>query len=80
MYILLKKYIYIFIYFWLCWVFIDAYGLSLVVVSGGYSLGAWTSHCGDFCCGAQALSSQASAIVEDGLSCSEACRCSWTRD
>ena len=23
---------------WLCWVFIDAQGLSLVVVSGGYSL------------------------------------------
>ena len=27
-----------FIYFWLCWVFIAAHRLSLVVVSGGYSL------------------------------------------
>ena len=27
-----------FIYFWLCWVFIAAHMLSLVVVSGGYSL------------------------------------------
>ena len=24
-------------YFWLCWVFVAAYGLSLVVASGGYS-------------------------------------------
>ena len=38
-----KKYIYLFIcgvfvfFFWLCWVFIAARGLSLVVVSGGYS-------------------------------------------
>ena len=28
----------LFIYFWLCWVFIATRGLSLVVVSGGYSL------------------------------------------
>ena len=27
-----------FFYFWLCWVFIAAHGLSLVVASGGYSL------------------------------------------
>ena len=31
------KYIYLFIYFWLCWVFVAARGLSLVVASGGYS-------------------------------------------
>ena len=32
------KFIYLFlIYFWLCWVFVAARGLSLVVVSGGYS-------------------------------------------
>ena len=30
--------IYLFIYFWLHWVFVAAHGLSLVVVSGGYSL------------------------------------------
>ena len=28
----------LFIYFWLCWVFVAAHGLSLVVASGGYSL------------------------------------------
>ena len=28
---------YLFIYFWLGWVFTAAHGLSLVVVSGGYS-------------------------------------------
>ena len=27
----------LFIYFWLCWVFVAARGLSLVVASGGYS-------------------------------------------
>ena len=26
-----------FVFFWLCWVFVVARGLSLVVVSGGYS-------------------------------------------
>ena len=34
----LKKYIYLFIYFWLCWVFVVARGLSLVAVCRGYSL------------------------------------------
>ena len=29
---------YLFIYFWLRWVFVAAHGLSLVAVSGGYSL------------------------------------------
>ena len=34
----LKKNLFIlFIYFWLCWVFIAECGLSLVVASGGYS-------------------------------------------
>ena len=32
-----KKYFYLFIYFWLCWVFIATCGLSLVVASGSYS-------------------------------------------
>ena len=27
----------LFTYFWLCWVFVAARGLSLVAVSGGYS-------------------------------------------
>ena len=29
--------IYLFIYFWLCWVFVSIRGLSLVVASGGHS-------------------------------------------
>ena len=32
-----NKFIYLFIYFWLHWVFIAAHGLSLVAASGGYS-------------------------------------------
>ena len=31
------KSIYLFIYLWLCWVFVAARGLSPVAVSGGYS-------------------------------------------
>ena len=29
--------IYLFIYFWLCWVFVSVLGLSLVAASGGHS-------------------------------------------
>ena len=32
-----NKFIYLFIYFWLCWVFVSVRGLSLVAASGGYS-------------------------------------------
>ena len=32
------QFIYLFIYFWLCWVFVAAHRLSLVAASGGYSL------------------------------------------
>ena len=31
-------FIYLFIYFWLCWVFVAARGLSLVPATAGYSL------------------------------------------
>ena len=31
------KFIYLFIYFWLCWVFVSVRGLSLVAASGGHS-------------------------------------------
>ena len=36
---LMKAYlfIYVFIYFWLCWVFVSVRGLSLVAASGGHS-------------------------------------------
>ena len=67
--------IYLFIYFWLCWVFISVQGLSLVVASGGHS----SSRCaglslsrplllrstGSRCAG--------SVIVAHGPSCSAAC-------
>ena len=33
----LFKFIYLFIYFWLCWVFVSARGLSLVAASGDHS-------------------------------------------
>ena len=36
-FLFLKKFIYLFIYFWLCWVFVAVRGLSLVVARGGYS-------------------------------------------
>ena len=53
----------LFIYFWLRWVFIAAYGLSLVAVSRGYSSLWWllllqstgSRLAGFSSCGAQAL-------------------------
>ena len=67
--------IYLFIYFWLCWVFISVRGLSLVAASGGHS----SSQCaglslsrplllrstGSRCAG--------SVVVAHGPSCSVAC-------
>ena len=38
------KIIYLFIYLWLCWVFVSVRGLSLVAASGGHS----SSRCADF--------------------------------
>ena len=35
--LLVYKFIYLLMYFWLHWVFIAVHGLSLVVASGGYS-------------------------------------------
>ena len=44
---LFNKFIYS--YFWLHWVFVAERGLSLVAVSGGYSLcGVQASHCSGF--------------------------------
>ena len=37
LFIFLNLFFFKFIYFWLCWVFIAARGLSLVAASGGYS-------------------------------------------
>ena len=36
-YFFFNKFIYVFIYFWLCWVFVSVRGLSLVVASRGHS-------------------------------------------
>ena len=61
----------IFIYFWLCWVFVAAHRLSLVAVSGAtLHCSACTSRCGGFsCCGAQAaLGVRASVVAAHGLS------------
>ena len=71
-----NKFIYLFIYFWLCWVFVSVRGLSLVAASGGHS----SSRCvglspswhlllrstGSRCAG--------SVVVAHGPSCSVACR------
>ena len=69
------KFIYLFIYLWLCWVFVSVRGLSLVVASRGHS----SSRCaglslsrplllrstGSRCAG--------SVVVPHGPSCSAAC-------
>ena len=60
--------------FWLHWIFVAGHWLCLVTESKGYcSCGLWPSHCGDFCCGAQALGPLASALVAHGHSCSGLC-------
>ena len=63
----LKKYIYLFIYLWLHWVFVAMHRLSLVAASGGYS-SLWCA--GFSCCGARALGAPASVAVARGLSSS----------
>ena len=61
-------------HFCLCWVFIAALGLSLVVESGGLlsSCSSW-SHCGISCFRAQDLGFMGSVVVTYELSCSAAC-------
>ena len=67
--------IYLFIYLWLCWVFVSVRGLSLVVASGGHS----SSRCTGLSLSRPLLlrstgSRRAgSVIVAHGLSCSAAC-------
>ena len=68
-------FIYLFIYFWLCWVFVSVRGLSLVVASGGHS----SSRCAGLSLSRPLLlrstgSRRAgSVIVAHGPSCSAAC-------
>ena len=50
----------LFIYLWLCWVFVSVRGLSPVVAGATPHHGARASHCrGLSCCGAQAPDAQA---------------------
>ena len=51
---------YLFIYFWLCWVFVAAHRLSLVAVHRHLRAMAC------LCCGAQALGMQTSVVVAQG--------------
>ena len=69
------KFIYLSIYFWLCWVFVSVQGLSLVAASGGHS----SSQCAGLSLSRPLLlwstgSRRAgSVIVAHGPSCSVAC-------
>ena len=76
------------LFFWLCWVFVEVAGLSLVAVSGGYSLQlqcmgfssrwllccrAWGSRSRASGVMARGLQSTGSGVVAHGLSCHMAC-------
>ena len=67
--------LYLFIYFWLCWVFVSVRGLSLVAASGGHS----SSQCAGLSLSRPLLlrstrSRRAgSVVVVHGFSCSVAC-------
>ena len=67
--------IYLFIYFWLCWVFVSVRGLSLAAASGGHS----SSRCAGLSPSRPLLLQSTgsrrtgSVAVEHGLSCSVAC-------
>ena len=60
----------LFIYFWLCWVFVAARAfLQLQRAGATLCCGARASHCGGFsCCRAWALGAQASVVVARRLS------------
>ena len=68
-------FIYLFIYFWLCWVFVSVQGLSLVAASGGHS----SSRCAGLSLSRPLLlrstssSCAGSVVVAHGPSCSLAC-------
>ena len=70
-----KKFIYLFIYFWLHWVFVSVQGLSLVAASGGHS----SSRCAGLSLSRPLLlrsigsRRSGSVVVAHGPSCSAAC-------
>ena len=68
-------FLYLFIYFWLCWVFVSVRGLSLVAASGGHS----SSRCGGLSLSRPLLLRSTgfrragSVVVAHGPSCSVEC-------
>ena len=70
-FLFLKNLTNLFIYFWLCWVFLAAHGLFSKLLRAGTTLrcGARASHHSGFsCCGARALGTRASVVVVHRLS------------
>ena len=67
--------VYLFIYLWLCWVFVSVRGLSLVVASGGHSLLRCVGLSLSWPLLLQSTGSRraGSVIVAHGPSCSAAC-------
>ena len=80
-FIFINLFIYLFIHFWLCWVFVSVWGLSLVAGSGGHS----SSRCVGLSLSRPLLlrstgSRRAgSVVVAHRLSCSVACGIFQTR-
>ena len=76
-YFFLKEflYFYLFIYFWLCWVFVPVQGLSLVAASGGHSSSRCTGLSLSWPLLLWSTSSRraGSVVVAHGPSCSVAC-------
>ena len=70
-----NKFIYLFIYFWLCWVFVSVRGLSLFVASGGHSSSRCTglSPSRPLLLWSTGSRRAGSVVVAHGPSCSAAC-------
>ena len=70
-----NKFMYLFIYFWLCWVFVSVWGLSLVVASGVHSSSrcAGLSLSRPFLLRSTSSSRAGSVVVAHRPSCSVAC-------
>ena len=68
--------LFIYFYFWLCWVFVSVRGLSLVAASGGHSSSqcAGLSLSRPFLLRSTGSRCAGSVFVAHGLSCSAACR------
>ena len=75
LFFLFNKFIYLFIYFWLCWVFVSVRGLSPVAGSGGHSSSrrAGLSLSWPLLLRSTGSRRAGSVVVAHGLSCSAAC-------